>query len=59
MLQLAATLYHLEKDDEAEKLALEVLRLREKAFGEDSLPVGKFPLPSLKTQSTSSLYDTR
>jgi hypothetical protein len=53
MLHLAVTLYHLKNDEEAEKLALEVLRIREKAFGVDSLPVGKFPLPLL----ASSLHD--
>ncbi|XP_027338711.1 nephrocystin-3 isoform X2 [Abrus precatorius] len=41
MLHLAVTLYHLKQDEEAEKFALEVLHLREKAFGEDSLPVGE------------------
>lgn len=41
MLHLAVTLYHLRRDEEAEQLALEVLRIRENAFGEDSLPVGK------------------
>lgn len=54
MLHLAVTLYHLKKDEEAEKLALEVLRIREKAFGKDSLPVGKLSLTSLKTCSGSS-----
>jgi len=51
MLQLAATLYHLKNDEEAEKLALEVLRIREKAFGDYSLPVGKIPFSSTKTWS--------
>jgi len=55
MLQLAATLYHLKNDEEAEKLALEVLRIREKAFGDYSLPVGKTPFSSVKTWSSSSL----
>ncbi|WCJ28958.1 Tetratricopeptide repeat (TPR)-like superfamily protein [Euphorbia peplus] len=41
MLHLAATLYSLNRDEEAEQLALEVLRIREKAFGEDSVPVGE------------------
>ncbi|KAA8533580.1 hypothetical protein F0562_030986 [Nyssa sinensis] len=41
MLHLAVTLYNLNQDDEAEKLALEVLHIREKAFGEESLPVGE------------------
>ncbi|KAI3701796.1 hypothetical protein L6452_27147 [Arctium lappa] len=39
MLQLAVTLYNLKQDEEAEQLALEVLRIREKAFGDASLPV--------------------
>lgn len=47
MLLLAVTLYHLKQDEEAEQFALEVLRIREKAFGVDSLPVGKLlSLPS-------------
>ncbi|KAF2317343.1 hypothetical protein GH714_020490 [Hevea brasiliensis] len=41
MLHLAVTLYHLNRDEEAEQLALKVLRIREKAFGKDSLPVGE------------------
>ncbi|XP_015576515.2 uncharacterized protein LOC8268186 isoform X4 [Ricinus communis] len=41
MLQLAMTLYNLNRDEEAEQLAVEVLRIREKAFGKDSLPVGE------------------
>ncbi|KAG4389641.1 hypothetical protein AAZX31_06G124300 [Glycine max] len=41
MLYLAVSLYHLKKDEDAEKFALEVLRIREKAFGKDSLPVGE------------------
>ncbi|GAB2221892.1 hypothetical protein Droror1_Dr00013085 [Drosera rotundifolia] len=41
MLRLAITLYHLKKDKEAESLALQVLKIREVAFGEDSLPVGE------------------
>lgn len=41
MLQLGVTLYQLNRDEEAEKLVLEVLRIREKAFGKDSLPVGR------------------
>uniref|UniRef100_A0A5B6YP78 Putative nephrocystin-3 isoform X1 n=1 Tax=Davidia involucrata TaxID=16924 RepID=A0A5B6YP78_DAVIN len=45
MLHLAVTLYNLNQDDEAEKLALEVLGIREKAFGKESLPVGKILLP--------------
>ncbi|XP_038876004.1 nephrocystin-3 isoform X3 [Benincasa hispida] len=39
MLNLAVTLYNLKRDDDAEQLALEVLRIRENAFGKDSLPV--------------------
>lgn len=41
MLQLAVTLYNLKQDKEAEQLALHVLRVREKAFGDFSLPVGE------------------
>ncbi|KDP45557.1 hypothetical protein JCGZ_18182 [Jatropha curcas] len=41
MLHLAVTLYNLNRDEEAELLALEVLHIREKAFGKDSLPVGE------------------
>lgn len=44
MLDLAVTLYQLKRNEEAEQLALEVLRIREKAFGKDSLPVGKLVL---------------
>lgn len=44
MLHLAVTLYHLNRDEEAEQLALKVLRIREKAFGKDSLPVGRLLL---------------
>jgi hypothetical protein len=40
MLNLAVTLSQLNRDEEAEQIALKVLRIREKAFGEDSLPVG-------------------
>ncbi|RYR41588.1 hypothetical protein Ahy_A08g037994 [Arachis hypogaea] len=52
MLQLAVTLHHLKQDEEAEKLALDALRIREKAFGEDSLPVGEALdcLVSIQTQ---------
>ncbi|XP_016471148.2 uncharacterized protein LOC107793338 isoform X2 [Nicotiana tabacum] len=39
MLHLAVTLYNLNRSEEAEKYALEVLQIREKAFGKDSLPV--------------------
>lgn len=41
MLNLAVTLYNLNQNEEAEQLALEVLLIREKAFGKDSLPVGE------------------
>lgn len=41
MLHLAVTLYHQKRDEEAEQLAEQVLHIREKAFGKDSLPVGK------------------
>ncbi|CAN4089540.1 unnamed protein product [Withania somnifera] len=41
MLHLAVTLYNLNRNEEAEKYALEVLRIRERAFGKDSLPVGE------------------
>ncbi|CAI0452487.1 unnamed protein product [Linum tenue] len=41
MLQLAVTLYHLRRDDEAEKVALEALHIRQKAFGKDSIPAGE------------------
>uniref|UniRef100_A0A7N2MH98 Uncharacterized protein n=1 Tax=Quercus lobata TaxID=97700 RepID=A0A7N2MH98_QUELO len=41
MLHLAVTLYNLKRDEEAEQLALEVLHIREKAFGKDCLPVGE------------------
>lgn len=41
MLHLAVTLFHLKRDEDAEELALQVLHIREKAFGKDSLPVGK------------------
>ena len=47
MLHLAVTLYHLKQDEEAEQFALEALHLREKAFGEDSLPVGTRPFMDL------------
>lgn len=42
MLHLAVTLYHLRQDDEAEHLASEVVRIREEAFGKNSLLVGKW-----------------
>lgn len=41
MLHLAVNLYHLRRDEEAEELAMKALQIREKAFGKDSLPVGK------------------
>lgn len=44
MLNLAVTLYNLNQNEEAEQLALEVLLIREKAFGKDSLPVGELCL---------------
>lgn len=44
MLHLAVTLYNINRNEEAEKYALEVLHIREKAFGKDSLPVGKLVL---------------
>ncbi|MCL7041331.1 hypothetical protein MKW94_000653 [Papaver nudicaule] len=40
MLHLVVTLYHLSWDDEADHLALEVVRIRGEAFGKDSLFVG-------------------
>lgn len=45
MLNLAVTLYHLKRDDEAEQLTSEVLRIREETFGKESLPVGKLGFP--------------
>nr|XP_016433886.1 PREDICTED: uncharacterized protein LOC107760364 [Nicotiana tabacum] len=52
MLHLAVILYNLNRNEEAEKYALEVLRIREKAFGKDSLPVGEALdcLVSIQTQ---------
>ncbi|KAM6586530.1 hypothetical protein CsatA_009135 [Cannabis sativa] len=41
MLHLAVALYHLQRDEEAEQLALEALDIREKAFGKDSIPVAE------------------
>lgn len=41
MLHLAVTLYNLKRDEEAEQLAVDVIRIREKTFGRDSLPVGE------------------
>ncbi|KAK3008529.1 hypothetical protein RJ639_013268, partial [Escallonia herrerae] len=38
MLHLAVTLYNLHKHEEAEQLALEVLHIRETAFGKESPP---------------------
>ncbi|KAF3432799.1 hypothetical protein FNV43_RR23901 [Rhamnella rubrinervis] len=41
MLHLAVNLYHLRRDEEAEKIALKALHIRENAFGKDSLPVAE------------------
>ncbi|KAL5719043.1 hypothetical protein ACHQM5_011877 [Ranunculus cassubicifolius] len=41
MLSLAITLYHLKRDIEAEHFALEALKIRERAFGENSLLVAE------------------
>ncbi|KAF6146013.1 hypothetical protein GIB67_033372 [Kingdonia uniflora] len=41
MLHLAVILYNLNRDEEAEHFALEAVRLREEAFGTDSLLVGE------------------
>ncbi|XP_072961485.1 uncharacterized protein [Typha angustifolia] len=41
LLHLAVTLYHLKQNEEAEVHALEALRIREDAFGMESLPVGE------------------
>ena len=41
---LAVTVYNLKQVGEVEQLALEVLHIREKAFGKYSLPVGKLVL---------------
>lgn len=41
MLRLAIILYRLNRDEEAENLALEVVRLRENSYGKESLPVGE------------------
>ena len=41
MLNLAVTLHNWHQYAEAEELALEVLRNHEKAFGKESIPVGK------------------
>ncbi|XP_051138013.1 uncharacterized protein LOC127256193 [Andrographis paniculata] len=41
MLHLAVALYNLHRDEEAKKLALDALLIREKAFGKESLPVGE------------------
>ncbi|CAN0921394.1 nphp3, partial [Linum grandiflorum] len=38
MLQLAVSLCHLKRDEEAEQLALDALHIRQKAFGNDSVP---------------------
>ncbi|CAN4085695.1 unnamed protein product [Withania somnifera] len=52
MLHLAVTLYNLNRNEEAEKYALEVLRIRERTFRKDSLPVGEALdcLVSIQTQ---------
>ncbi|KAG9447847.1 hypothetical protein H6P81_013975 [Aristolochia fimbriata] len=41
MLHLAVALYHLHQDEEAERLALEAVRIREKTYGNLSLAVGE------------------
>ncbi|KAJ6839409.1 nephrocystin-3 isoform X1 [Iris pallida] len=41
MLHLAVILYNLNRDEEAESLAQEVVSIRENAFGKESLPVGE------------------
>ncbi|KAK8916398.1 hypothetical protein KSP39_PZI022960 [Platanthera zijinensis] len=41
MLHLAVIMYLLNRDEEAENFALEVVRLREKSYGKESLPVGE------------------
>ncbi|CAN1175500.1 Nphp3 [Linum perenne] len=41
MLQLAVTLYQLKRDEEAEQLALDALHIRQKAFGNNSMPAGE------------------
>ena len=41
MLCLATALTYSQRAEEAEKLAMQGLQIREKAFGEDSLLVGK------------------
>lgn len=55
MLHLAIVLYHLKKDEEAEDLALEAVRIREDAFGEESLPVGEHNVPSTHFRETAIL----
>ncbi|KAG0493973.1 hypothetical protein HPP92_004967 [Vanilla planifolia] len=40
MLHLAVTLYHLRQDEEAEKLALEVVQVREESFERNLYPLG-------------------
>lgn len=55
MLQLAIALYHLKKDEEAERFALEAVRIREHAFGEETLPVGANHVLSVDTNAPSSL----
>ncbi|EPS74006.1 hypothetical protein M569_00751 [Genlisea aurea] len=41
MLDLAVNLYHLQRYEEAEEVTLKVVRMREKAFGGESAPVGE------------------
>ncbi|XP_073125999.1 uncharacterized protein [Henckelia pumila] len=41
MLNLAVVLFNLHRDEEAERLAMDVLHFREKAFGKESVPVGE------------------
>ena len=49
MLPLAVTLHHLGRYEEAEKLALEALQIRENAFGKDSGHAGKPLLLAFKS----------
>ncbi|XP_073032745.1 uncharacterized protein [Primulina eburnea] len=41
MLNLAVVLFNLHRDEEAERLAMDVLHFREKVFGKESIPVGE------------------
>ncbi|KZV46055.1 nephrocystin-3 [Dorcoceras hygrometricum] len=41
MLNLAVVLFNLHRYEEAERLAMDVLHLRENAFGKESVPVGE------------------